>query len=75
MMETFCADDQPVRARQRHAADQRLLDGRQKPEQDERHDDRKQRQRRAQFFPLQIAPDEVEEFHFTGSLVSWPLFR
>ena len=69
------ADDQPVRARQFHAADQRLLDGRQNPEQHERHDDGQQRQRGAQFFPRQVAPDEVDEFHFTGSLVSCPLFK
>src|ERR1039458_7221431 len=27
------------------------------------HDDREQRERRAELFPLQVAPDKVEEFH------------
>ena len=45
------------------AARQRLFDRHQKSEQDERHQNRKQRQRSPQLLPLQIAPDEVEEFH------------
>ena len=39
-----------------------------KSEQDEGHHNRKQRQRRAEFLPPQVAPDEVEKFHFTGSV-------
>ena len=74
-METFWRTINRSAPASSHAADQRLLDGRQKTEQDERHDNGQQRQRRAEFFALQIAPDEVEKFHFTGSLLSWPLFK
>src|SRR5450759_3721086 len=54
---------QAVRARHLHAAGKRLLDGRKKTKQDKRHQNRKKRQRRAQFFPVQIAPYEVKKFH------------
>ena len=78
--------DQPVRSRHGHPAGERLLDGRQVPEEDKRHDDGEQRQQRAQLLALQIAPDEIEVAHgerrtsgwpvqVTGSLLSWPLFR
>jgi hypothetical protein len=54
---------QPVLAGHADTARQRLFDGHQYPEQDERDQNRKQRQRRPQLLPLQIAPDEVKKFH------------
>src|SRR5207247_8186211 len=69
------AHDQAVRLGHRYPAQERLLHRTQQPEKHEGHEDRQHRERGAQFLPFQIGPDEVEEFHFTGSLLSWPLLR
>ncbi len=62
------ADDQAVRPRQCHAARQGLFDRRQKPKEHERHQQSRARvSDRAELLPSQIAPDEMEEFHFNGS--------
>ena len=71
----FLAHDKAVRLGHGHPAHERLLDGAQKPEEHKRHEDRQHRERGAQFLAFQIGPDEGDQFHFTGSLVSWPLLR
>ena len=57
------AHDEPVGAGELDAADERLLDRAEQAEEHERHKNRQQRERGAEFFPLQISPDEVGEFH------------
>jgi hypothetical protein len=48
---------QPIRPSQADAAGQRLFDSGQKAEQNKSDQDGEQRQKRAQFFPFQIAPN------------------
>jgi len=59
------AHHQAILAGQGHAAGERLFDRRQKTEQNKRHHNREQRQDRAEFLPLQVAPDQVQELHRT----------
>ncbi len=56
--------DEPVRAGDFNLPEQGLLDRAQKGKQNEGHENRKQSQRGAQFLALQIAPDQVQVFHF-----------
>jgi hypothetical protein len=68
MIETLCRTISRFAPARLDAARERLLDRRQEPEQHERHDDRQQRQHRAQLLALQVAPDEGKEFqNFTRS--------
>jgi len=69
------ANDQPVRAGHLHSTGEGLLDGGKKTKQDESYQNREQRQRCAQLFAIQIAPDEVEEFHSGFVAESWPLSK
>ena len=66
---------QTVGIRHRHTGAERQLEPAQQTEQDEGDEDRKQRQGRAQFLSLQIAPDQVEEFHSGLVAESWPLSK
>ena len=61
-------DDQAVGIRHFHARAEGFLDGAEEAEEHKGHEDGEQRQRRAQLLPLQIAPDEAEEFH-SGAVV------
>ena len=68
-------DDQPVQAGHVDTLAEALADRTQVTEQQERHQDGQQGQQRTHFFAHQVAPDQVEVLHTSGSVESWPLFR
>src|SRR5436190_23413890 len=68
-------DEETVGVRDGHAAGQSKLERAQQSEQHKRHQHLKQRQCHAQFLALQIAPDEIEEFHSGLAVESLPLSR
>src|SRR5688572_2152645 len=69
------ANHQAVSASQADASSERFFDGTEQAIQQEGNKYRKQRQCRAQFLALQIAPDEIEEFHSGLAAESWPLSK